>query len=103
MDTPSKDIVAIAYEIRQSKHANKTDYFRAKYPAFYESYPTLFRACVNPAFPLDQLAYMLRQRERLKNNELNLDESDKEVYEVLKEKYVYPVLDKAGIPYDDKK
>lgn len=100
MEANPADILKTVMQIRNHKHQGKQALMQT-YQSFYETYPALFNACLDPSFKMDQLAYMLKQRDRIKNEGLSIDQADKEVYGVLKEKYVYPVLDEAGIPYDE--
>lgn len=110
MDTSSVEIMQTARAIREAVRAAQATRtpletaiktLRQRHGAFAEQYPSLFDACANPAFPLDQLRFMLEQRARLQQGQIkSVDDADGIVYERLKQKYVYPKLDEGGVAYD---
>jgi hypothetical protein len=99
-DLSNDEIMSIVKTIRSSKRIDKKEHFASQYQQFAMAFPMLFHASLNPAFPLDQLAMMLEKRTQVNSGSVTVDAADAEVYETLKDKYVYPVLDRAGIPYD---
>jgi hypothetical protein len=45
-------------------------------------------AALNPNFPLEYLDMMLAQRDKMSSGEQTIEETDKAVYDVLRERYV---------------
>lgn len=89
----STKILNIVNEIRSSNRPDKHAYFKGKYLNFWDKYPKLFEAAVDPNFPLTYLHMMLDQRDRLNNSQLSVEEADKEIYDKLREDYVTPVIE----------
>lgn len=79
----------------------KKEHFAAKYPDFANGLPTLFQACLDPMFKLEYLRMMLHKRREINQGQVSLDQADEEVYERLKQRYLYPVLEKLP-PHDAK-
>jgi hypothetical protein len=87
-------VKAIVDEIRNSPGdvEIKEEYFKNKYPQFAEDYPKLFKAVLDPNFPLSYLDMMLAQLVHLRNNSVSLDDADNSIYTKLREDYVEPLL-----------
>jgi hypothetical protein len=104
MEQESVDIViadpvqvrAIVEEIRNAHGDMDTNkvFFKNKYPQFAEDYPKLFKAVLDPNFPLSYLDMMLAQLEQLRSNSVTLDDADNNIYTKLREDYVEPLLSK---------
>jgi hypothetical protein len=82
------EIRAIVNEIRTLNIPNKEHVLKAKHSNFFETYPRLFMAALNPNFPLEYLDMMLAQRDKMSSGEQTIEETDKAVYDVLRERYV---------------
>jgi hypothetical protein len=85
-------IRAIVTDIRSTQISDKEKTLKTKYEEFYNTYPRLFMVAMDPKFPLDYLDMMLMQRDRLSSGLQTVEESDKAVYDVLRERYVTPNL-----------
>lgn len=88
MEFSGDEIKAIVNEIRTVQIPNKENVLKLKYAKFFETYPRLFMAALNPSFPLDYLDMMLTQRNKMSSGEQTVEETDKAVYDVLRERYV---------------
>lgn len=91
----AEDIKRVCLEVRQSAipRFQKELYFEKKYPDFKEAYPKLFKACLDPDFPLlDHLDYMLRVMTQMEKEKLGVEDADRQVYDTLRERYVTPVI-----------
>lgn len=87
-------VKAIVEEIRSAPGdaSIKKEYFNNKYPQFAEDYPKLFKAVLDPDFPLVYLDMMLAQLEQLRNKNVSLDDADNSIYKRLREDYVEPLI-----------
>ena len=94
MGYSADEIHAIVNEIRTLQIPNKENILKVKYKDFFETYPRLFMAALDPKFPLEFLDMMLVQRDKLSNREQTVEETDKVVYDVLRERYVKLPADK---------
>ncbi len=68
------------------------EYYIEKYKEFYEKYPKLFQAAIDHKFDLLFLDLMVARSTMVNNNSMSLDNADKEIYDVLRENYITPVL-----------
>lgn len=93
-------VKAIVNEIRSSNDPNKEGIFRDKYPEFVRDCPKLFEATVNNEFPLTFLDMMIQQINNLDNSTTNKEEADGEIFKVLNEKYVDPLVAKPAASAD---
>lgn len=87
-------VKAIVEEIRNAPGdpSIKEGYYKNKYPQFVEDYPKLFKAVLDPEFPLIYLDMMLAQLEQLRNKNVTLDDADNNIYKRLREDYVEPLI-----------
>ena len=92
MGFSADQIRAVVSEIRSIQIPDKEKVLKVKYQDFYTAYPRLFMAAMDPKFPLDYLEMMLVQREKLQSGIQTVEETDKAVYDVLRERYVTPNL-----------
>jgi hypothetical protein len=88
--------VARAIKAHHGSPAQKRAAFAAQYPEFLKSHPKLFEACLDPAFKLQYLQYMLDKKQSVEEGRATLDQADEEVYERLKQRYVYPLVEAAA-------
>lgn len=84
------DIKSICESIRSSKLQPRQLF--EKFPDFAEQYPTLFQACVNKSNSLEYLDHMLDMVEKIEKRTVSVENADKDVYSILNDKYVNPVL-----------
>jgi hypothetical protein len=85
------DIKSTIVKIRQRQTEIKdVNVIRDEYMSFFEAYPKLFAAAVDPAFPMTFIDPMLQALNDLDNKKLNLDAADELVYGQLRKKYVDP-------------
>lgn len=68
------------------------NFFREKYPMFVELYPKLYKAALDPNFPLKYLDFMLQQVDLLKNNASTIEGADKIIYDHLNDAFIKPVV-----------
>ena len=92
MSTSVTNIRETVYEIR-SEYKKGKEYLKNKHNEFWAKYPKLFDAAMNPEFDLQFLEMMLIKSDQLKNSQVTLDDADKEVYDVLRNKYVTPLVE----------
>lgn len=91
----SSEIKATCIAIRKGVISGLCDetFYKDRYNEFYLNYPTLFDACLNMSFPLDDyLDYMLLKKDELEDNKRSIEEADKEVYSHLNKQYVDPII-----------
>lgn len=92
MGFSADQIRAVVLQIRSIVISDKENVLKARYEEFYNTYPRLFMAAMDPKFPLEYLDMMLEQRDKLQSGTQTVEESDKAVYDVLRERYVTPML-----------
>jgi hypothetical protein len=90
----NKEIKSIIMCIRNSNIPNKATYYEHIYPEFKKKFPILFDKVTSDHFPLEFLDMMLKQRGNLFEEKQTVEETDKVVYDQLRERYINPVLDK---------
>jgi hypothetical protein len=88
MEYSGDEIRAIVNEIRTLQIPDKENVLKTKHKVFFETYPRLFMAALDPKFPLAFLDMMLVQRDKLSNGDQTVEETDKTVYDILRETYV---------------
>ena len=84
------NILDMVFKIRTDSETNNFDYVKAKYQAFFEKYPVLFKNAVDASFPLTYLEWMVSMSKKLTGN--NVDNLDKEVYDQLRKDYIDPII-----------
>lgn len=95
------EIVKTIYEYKASPK-DKMRIFRRQYPAFAESYPTLFEMSCQPHFNMSQFRQMLFMLNKVQTQELTRDEASAVVGQSLFNTYVKPKLDMSKEPDYDK-
>ena len=87
-------IRTIVEAIQQSDVPNKEAHFSLIYPKFKAKYPPLFSMACNQTIDMDKLQFMLDHLEKIKTNQLTLDEASAEVGQKLFDEYISPKLSK---------
>lgn len=90
------DIASIVKQIRDDPRdkIRKTRFYAHIYPDFRREYPRLFACACDSEFNLEFLDFMLEKKQQLDQTH-DVDASDKEVYGVLNDKYINPLLSSA--------
>lgn len=83
-------VKSIINEIREydASEEEKAKIFKAKYPNFATKLPKLFVAACDSTFDLKYLDYMLKMADKLKENQMQVDEADKIVYDRLQSQFI---------------
>lgn len=87
------EIKAIVNTIQKSRDLDK-EALSHKYSEFKIKFPSLFEAAMKPDFPLQYLDMMLQERTNILTEKQTVDETDKLVYDKLRERYINPLLEK---------
>jgi len=91
----NSDIKNICIQIKEDAYQLTDKELKNKYHTFHQQYPSLFKACLNKDNSLEFLDYMLQMKEKVYNDKsISLDDADKEVYETVNAKFIYPFLSK---------
>lgn len=95
----SEEIRRIINEIRTSSRLDKESYFRQKYALFFEKFPKLFFASLDPSFDLKFFDLMLKQREQILTTKdiKAMETASQEIHEDLNKKYIYPIFPKEEL------
>lgn len=83
-------IRTIVEAIQQSDVPNKEAHFSIIYPKFKAKYPPLFLMACNDTIDMDKLQFMLDHLEKIKANELTLDQASEKVGQKLFDEYIGP-------------
>lgn len=74
-------------ELRNLKHKGYSEQHIKKHNIeFYERYPIIFKMAMDLSFDFKHIDYMLKMKEKVTPD--NLNEMDKEVYDVLQKEYI---------------
>lgn len=84
----------IVHDIRTSKSAIKEQIFTVKYPAFAKSYPSLFKAALDPHFDLKHLDMMLDMLDQVNSKKQNIEQVHEKVQTTLNAQYIDPIIEK---------
>lgn len=88
------DLMNIALEIRQSRVANKKEFFTEKYPEFARMYPQLMNMSIDPTADFRHLSFIMQQLKAVESNRVTLEAASIKVGEVFAEEYVKPIVDR---------
>lgn len=91
-----EDIKGYVQTIRQSSIENKKEHFTEEYEWFAKNCPKLFECALDNSFPLTFLDMMIDQIHLLDNKKTDTDSAYENVFKVLNEKYVDPLVPKKS-------
>lgn len=83
-------------ELRNLKRIGYSEsYIKKHNTEFYERYPIIFKMALDLSFDFKHIDYMLEMKDKVTQN--NLNEMDKEVYDVLQKEYIPEHLRSSNI------
>lgn len=86
----TENILTIVNTIRESKVANKEQYFENIYANFKKKYPTLYaKACSNDEMDVANLTYMLGMLNKMNSENVTQYDASAQVGQMLYEKYIH--------------
>lgn len=89
----SKEIEKIIAEMNKyPNNGEKAEVFGKKYPEFKEKYEKMFEIACTRQLELDKLRFMLKQLEKMQNNELDQHQASVKVGQKLYDQYVEPKI-----------